>query len=134
MSTSILVVDDETAFLDSVVRMLRLEGYEDITPVSDPTTVQELLQERTFDAAFLDITMPEMDGLEVLAVIKEHAPATECVMVTANESIPLVIKAVRTGAYDYLVKPITPDQMVHALDRALGLAEPGLREMVAKAL
>ena len=119
MTTSILVVDDEPAFLDSVVRMLRLEGYDDLTPVSDPTTVEGLLRQHSFDVAFLDITMPVMDGLQVLAVIKEHSPATECVMVTANDSIPLVIKAVRTGAYDYLVKPITPDQMVHALDRAL---------------
>ena len=119
MKTSILVVDDETVFLDSVRMMLRMEGYDDVTLVSDPTEVQGLIQDRCFDVAFLDITMPSMDGLEVLEVIKEHAPATECVMVTANESIPLVIRAIRTGAYDYLVKPISPEQMIHALDRAL---------------
>ena len=119
MKTSILVVDDEPAFLDSVLRMLRLEGYDDVTAVADPTRVEELLEDHTFDAAFLDITMPGMDGLEVLKQIKEHSPATECVMVTANESIPLVIRAVQAGAYDYLVKPITPEQMLHALDRAL---------------
>jgi two-component system response regulator AtoC len=119
MKTAVLVVDDETAFLDSVVRMLRLEGYEDVTPISNPTEVEGLLEERSFDAAFLDITMPEMDGLDVLKIIKERSPETECVMVTANESIPLVIKAVKTGAYDYLVKPITPEQLTHALDRAL---------------
>jgi DNA-binding NtrC family response regulator len=119
MKTSILVVDDETAFLDSVVRVLRLEGYEQVTAVSDPTQVEAMLADHSFDAAFLDITMPEMDGLEVLAVLKEHSPETECVMVTANESVPLVIQAVKAGAYDYLVKPITPDQLLHALDRAL---------------
>ncbi len=119
MKTSILIVDDETTFLDSVERMLRLEGYEDVTPVSDPTRVEGLLAEHSFDAAFLDITMPEMDGIDVLKVIKEHAPQCECVMITANESVPLVIKAIKAGAYDYLVKPITPDQMKHALDRAL---------------
>lgn len=119
VKTSILVVDDETDFLDSVVRLLRLEGFEDVTPISHPAEVEGLLEERTFDAAFLDITMPEKDGLDVLKVIKEHSPETECVMVTANESIPLVIKAVKLGAYDYLVKPITPEQLIHALDRAL---------------
>jgi len=117
--TSILVVDDETDFLESVQRLLRLEGYDDVTLVSNPTEVEGLLEDHTFDAAFLDITMPEMDGIEVLEVIKERSPETECVMVTANESIPLVIKAVKTGAYDYLVKPISPEQLVHALDRAL---------------
>ncbi len=119
MKTSILVVDDEPTYLDSVVRMLRLEGYTDVTAVADPTGVEAMLADRTFDAAFLDITMPGMDGLDLLKVIKEHAPATECVMVTANESIPLVIRAVQAGAYDYLVKPICPEQMVHALDRAM---------------
>jgi DNA-binding NtrC family response regulator len=119
MKTSILVVDDETIFLDSVVRMLRLEGYTNVTPVSHPTEVEGLLSDHSFDAAFLDITMPEMDGLDVLRVIKEQSPETECVMLTANESVPLVIKAVKIGAYDYLVKPITPDQLLHALDRAL---------------
>jgi two-component system response regulator AtoC len=78
-----------------------------------------MLEERSFDAAFLDITMPQMDGLDLLKAIKERSPETECIMVTANESVPLVIRAVKTGAYDYLVKPITPDQLAHALNRAL---------------
>ena len=119
MKTTILVVDDETVFLESVELLLRMEGYEDVTLVSDPTEVEGLLEDHAFDAAFLDITMPGMDGLDVLKVIKEHSPQTECVMVTANESVPLVIQAVKTGAYDYLVKPITPEQLIHALDRAL---------------
>jgi two-component system response regulator AtoC len=119
MQTSILVVDDETAFLDSVVRMLRIEGYDAITPISDPTQVPDLFNDQTFDVAFLDITMPGMDGLELLKLIKERSPETECIMVTANESIPRVITAVKRGAYDYLVKPITPEQMNHALNRAL---------------
>jgi len=119
MKTSILVVDDETAFLDSVVRMLRIEGYDDVTPMSVPTEVPALFEDKTFDVAFLDITMPELDGLELLKIIKEASPETECVMVTANESIPMVIEAVKSGAYDYLVKPIMPEQLTHALDRAL---------------
>ena len=119
MKTSILVVDDETAFLESVVRVLRLEGYEDVVAVSDPTRVEGMLEDRNFDAAFLDITMPGLDGLDLLEVIKKHSPGTECVMVTANDSVPMVIRAVRRGAYDYLVKPISPDQLIHALDRAL---------------
>jgi DNA-binding NtrC family response regulator len=119
MKTSILIVDDEPDFLDSVVRMLRLEGYDEVTPVANPTEVEKLLDDHSFDAAFLDVTMPEIDGIELLELIKERSPETECVMVTANESIPLVIKAIKSGAYDYLVKPITPDQLVLALNRAL---------------
>ena len=119
MTPSILVVDDERDFLDSVVRMLRLEGYKDFKAVADSSTVPDLLVHRTFDVALLDITMPGLDGLELLKIIKERAPQTECIMITANESIPLVIQSIRAGAYDYLVKPVTPEQLTHALDRAL---------------
>ena len=74
MKTSILVVDDETAFLDSVVRMLRIEGYEDITTKSNPTEVPDLFEQKQFDIAFLDITMPELDGLDLLKIIKAPMP------------------------------------------------------------
>ena len=119
VSASILVVDDERAFLDSVVRMLRMEGFEEYTPVDDSNTVPDLLDRKTFDVAFLDITMPGLDGLELLELIKERSPRTECVMVTAHDSVPLVIKAIKLGAYDFLVKPVTPEQMNHSLNRAL---------------
>ncbi len=119
MNPSVLVVDDERSFLDSVVRALRLEGYDDVKAVDDPTAVPEMLATRGFDVALLDITMPGMDGLELLGVIKERSPQTECIMVTAHEGIDLVIRSIKAGAYDYLVKPITPDQLTHALERAL---------------
>jgi len=116
---SILVVDDEATFLDSVGRMLRIEGYDDCCPVADPTRVPDLLADRSFDVAFLDVTMPGLGGIELLEIIKQRSPQTECVMVTAHDSVPLVIRAMKLGAYDYLVKPITPDDLSHALVRAL---------------
>ena len=119
MSASILVVDDERAFLDSVVRMLRIEGFEDFTPMDDSNSVPELLARKTFDVAFLDITMPGLDGLELLAIMKERSPRTECVMVTAHDSVAMVIRAIKLGAYDFLVKPVTPEQLNHSLNRAL---------------
>jgi two-component system response regulator AtoC len=119
MPIAILVVDDEQDFLDSVVRGLRLEGYTDVTPIVRAAEVPALLDRRTFDCAFLDISMPELDGLELLRIIKERSPATECVMVTAHQSIPLVIRAIKLGAYDYLVKPTTPEDLSQTLDRAL---------------
>jgi two-component system response regulator AtoC len=119
MSVSILVVDDEKPFLESVARMLRLERYEDVTALSRGSEALELLERRPFDVAILDVCMPEMDGLELLKAIKERSPATECVMLTANDSIPTVIRAVRLGAYDYLVKPLLPEQLTQALERVL---------------
>jgi two-component system response regulator AtoC len=119
MTGSILVVDDEKHFLNSVERKLRLEGFRNITALSDPQAAEELLETRTFDAALLDIVMPGMDGLKLLEVIHAKSPQTMCVMVTANEDIPSVIQAMKTGAYDYMVKPVRPDRLVMVLRRAL---------------
>lgn len=117
--SKILVVDDESVFVESVARMLRMEGYDDVTCITRPLEVPPLLDQQQFDVALLDLTMPELDGLALLEVIKERSPQTECIMVTANEGIPSVIRAIKLGAYDYLVKPITPDQLSVALERAL---------------
>ena len=119
MTISILVVDDEQVFLDSMARMLRMEGYDNVTAMSRSTEVPAVVESGDFDVAFLDITMPELDGLDLLKRIKELSPQTECIMVTANESIPMVVTAVRRGAYDYLVKPVSPDQVMHTLNRAM---------------
>ncbi len=119
MSPAILLVDDEPDFLESLVRMLHIEGYNDLTPLTDPREVEPWLARKTFDLALLDVTMPHLDGLTLLALLKERSPQTECVMVTANESIPLVIKAIKRGAYDYLLKPLIPETLLHAIERAL---------------
>ena len=114
-----LIVDDEQAFLHSVVRKLRLDGYEDLTATPDPREALRQAQERSFDVALLDITMPEMSGLDLLEQLKELSPQTECIMITAMEEIPSVIRAVKLGAFDYLIKPLRPDQLLLALERAL---------------
>ncbi len=119
MIPSVLIVDDEQAFLHSVVRKLRLDGYEDLTATPDPREALRQAQERSFDVALLDITMPEMSGLDLLEQLKELSPQTECIMITAMEEIPSVIRAVKLGAFDYLIKPLRPDQLLLALERAL---------------
>jgi DNA-binding NtrC family response regulator len=119
MDISILVVDDEHDFLDSVKRILNMDGYNNVTLISKPETVPEILNKKIFHIAFLDITMPVLDGLSLLKIIKENSPETECIMVTANEEISKVIRAIKSGAYDYLIKPILPDQILHSLKKAL---------------
>jgi DNA-binding NtrC family response regulator len=119
MVPSILIVDDEQAFVESAARMLRLEGYNDVTALTDPAEASRLVRERTFDVAMLDITMPEIDGLMLLGIIKQENPDTECIMVTANDAIQTVVTAVKRGAYDYVLKPMTPEQLACSLERAL---------------
>jgi len=119
MNPTVLIVDDEVTFLDSARRKLRMAGYTEVTVEADPQEALARFEGAGFDVAFLDITMPGMNGLELLERILERSPQTRCVMVTAVDNIDAVMRATRLGAFDYLVKPLQPDQLVDALERAL---------------
>jgi two-component system response regulator AtoC len=120
MNPSVLIVDDEVTFLDSARRKLRMAGYAEVTTEADPAAALARVEAgASFDVAFLDITMPGMSGLELLERLLERSPATRCVMVTAVDNIDSVMRATRLGAFDYLVKPLRPEQLVDALERAL---------------
>ena len=78
------------------------KAHPTVLEATDGNEAVEAVRAKAYDLVLMDLQMPGLDGIEVLKIIKERSPETECVMVTANESIPLVIKAVRAGAYDYL--------------------------------
>ena len=139
MTNSILVIDDEEEFLASVRRALIISGHKDITLVSDPTLVTDLLhRDADFDVAVLDMTMPAMNGIEVLTLIKAISPFTECIMVTARDEARIAVDCLQKGAYDYLVKPIGADDFVrvvaHALERKrlLDIVELGKKHIRKK--
>jgi len=119
MDSRILVIDDEPHFLDSIRRGLVTAGYKNIFFMDQPEKVQEFIEQQPIDLAFIDITMPKVSGLEVLELIKAHSPETECIMVTAVEEVETAVRAMRLGAYDYLMKPLSRDKLLISLDRAL---------------
>lgn len=115
----IMIVDDEEFFLKILSQSLSSLGYDDQVAVSDPSEVSSLLAAQDFDLALLDVSMPGINGLELVELVGRQSPQTQCIMVTANEEIPTVIKAVKLGAYDYLLKPVDVKQLGHAVARAL---------------
>ena len=120
MEYHILVVDDEVDFLDSVRRGLITSGYTNVTMESDPLKVAQHLEANyDYDIALIDITMPGMSGIELLERFKELSPQTECIMVTAIDEARVAVECLRKGAYDYLVKPISKEDMILSLSRAL---------------
>jgi DNA-binding NtrC family response regulator len=130
MNVSILVVDDEPAFTDSVVTHLRNQGYRDVVGCTSAREATALIEQRSFDVALLDVRMPHTDGLALLERVKSQSQDTICVMMSGNDSLPVVIRAVKLGAYDYLVKPIEPDSLHHVLSRAMEVHS--LRRFVAR--
>jgi len=120
MENHIIVIDDEQDFLESVRRGLITSGFTNVTTEKDPIKAASLFKNRDdIDIALIDITMPGMDGLELLQAIKTVNPRTECIMVTAVDEARAAVECLRKGAYDYLVKPISKEDLILSINRAL---------------
>lgn len=120
MDNRIIVIDDEQDFLDSMRRGLITSGFKNIHMEGNPQKAAAAFKNgEAFDIALIDITMPGMDGLELLEVIRNNSPRTECIMVTAIDEVRVAIKCLRKGAYDYLVKPLSKEDLISSLNRAL---------------
>ncbi|ALA57544.1 sigma-54-dependent transcriptional regulator [Nitrospira moscoviensis] len=120
MSASILIVDDEESIRSSLRSILEDEGYE----VAVASNGQEALRLYTTDPPdlmMLDIWMPEMDGLETLRRVKEFVPTAQVMMMSGHGSIETAVKAIKLGAYDYIEKPLSLENVTlrvkHALDQ-----------------
>lgn len=121
MDYQIIVVDDEQAFLDSVKIGLMSAGWKKVLVENDAKKAAALFQaaEIKIDLALIDITMPGMNGVELLALVKNTSPETECIMVTAVNDAKMAVDCLKKGAYDYLVKPISPDDLMLSIHQAL---------------
>lgn len=120
MNTTILVVDDERDFLESVKRGLVISGYKKLRLLADPLEAARLVEGgETYDIALLDITMPGMNGMELLERIRAASPGTECIMVTAIGEVGIAVQCMQKGAFDYMVKPILQEDLVLRIKRAL---------------
>ncbi|MBM4123860.1 MAG: sigma-54-dependent Fis family transcriptional regulator [Nitrospira sp.] len=120
MAESILIVDDEPAILSSVSKILEDEGYQ-VTLAKSGAEALKLMAADPPDLVLLDIWMPELDGLETLKRAKAQAPRLQIMMMSGHGSIETAVKAIRLGAYDYIEKPLSLDNVTlrvrHALDQ-----------------
>jgi DNA-binding NtrC family response regulator len=114
----ILIVDDEEISLSSVRRLLRWRGIRNVEVCDNGRDAIRKIRETEFDIVLLDLLMPDVDGLQVLESAKPYRPHTEFVILTAVDDIPTTVKAIRLGAYDYLVKPVDNDLLFLAIERA----------------
>ena len=114
----ILIVDDEPAMLEACEETLRYHGY-DVSLRDTPDGGIAAVREQTFDLMLLDLKMPDKDGLEVLEELRSIDANLVKIMVTAFPTISTAVEAVKQGAFDYLPKPFSPDQLLITVDRAL---------------
>src|SRR5215210_3574648 len=113
----VLVVDDDNLLRKLVTDQLSRSGF-DSAPAASAQEAFEALQQKDFDVVLLDIQMPGMSGLDALREIRKIEDAPEVIMLTADTSLPTGLEAMRLGAYDYLTKPSTLDEMEAVIRKA----------------
>jgi two-component system nitrogen regulation response regulator NtrX len=118
MSASILVVDDEEAIVSSLSSILEDEGYEVSVAKSGAEALKTYMADPP-DLMLLDIWMPDMDGLETLRRIKELVPTAQVMVMSGHGSIETAVKAIKLGAYDYIEKPLSLENVTLRVKHAL---------------
>ena len=119
--TTVLIADDEPNIRKSLGRVLSLEGYK-VLDAAHGREVLEVLQKRLVDLLLLDVLMPEMDGLEALAALRETHPELPVVMMSGNATIESAVQATKMGALDFLEKPLSTDKLLITVRNALRFA------------
>ena len=114
----ILIVDDELTVRDSLCRWFRDDGFEVSTAESGNDALTRLA-DRSWDVALIDIRMRGMDGIELQRRIHELDPNLITIMMTGYASVDTAINALKNGAYDYILKPLDPDDVAHLVSNAL---------------
>ena len=115
---NILVTDDKEAIRNVLMTFLEMNQHQ-VALAESGEKALELIQENIFDVAIVDLKMEGIDGMDVLKAIKDVSPETEVIMITAYGTIPTAIQAMRSGAYDFITKPLNLDELKLIIDRAL---------------
>ncbi|MFQ5722875.1 MAG: sigma-54-dependent transcriptional regulator [Terriglobia bacterium] len=114
----ILVADDEKEILVSCRKIFERAGYE-VGTAAEGTQALELLKAERYDLFLVDLKMPGRSGMEILSLARALDPALMIIMITAYATLETAVEAVKRGAFDYLAKPFTADQLRLAAERAL---------------
>jgi two-component system, NtrC family, response regulator HydG len=114
----LLIVDDELSVRDSLNKWFREEGYE-VHVAEDANEALTRMAETKFDAALLDIKMRGTDGIELQRKLHEIDPELISIMMTGYASVETAVQALKNGAYDYVTKPLDPDEITHIIKNAL---------------
>ncbi len=116
----ILIVDD-AAFMRMMVKdTLSKNGYTDLYEAADGLQAVEVYNEVKPDLVIMDITMPNMDGLDALRAIMGQNPGAKVVMCSAMGQEAMVIDAIKSGAKDFIVKPFKPERIIKTVEQLLG--------------
>ncbi len=119
MKPRVLIIDDEDAVRSSLRMIFEYEGYETLLAANGPVGLK-LVEQESPDLVFLDIKMPQMDGLEVLKKLKERDGSPPVVILSGHGTVKTAVEAVKLGAFDFIEKPPESERILIAARNALG--------------
>jgi DNA-binding NtrC family response regulator len=117
LSIRVLLIDDEHGYVYVLSKRLSKRGFE-VGKASSGSEAFQILRQRSFDVAILDLKMTDMDGIEVLKVLKKMAPELVVIMLTGHGSAEAAHEGIRLGAYDYLTKPCETEELIQKIMEA----------------
>lgn len=117
-NANILIVDDELIVCESCVDILNKGGYS-VTYTLNGKDALKIIESGHFDVVITDLRMVEIDGMELLKKIKSEHPEIIVIIITGYATIPSTVEAIKSGAFNYLAKPFTPQEMLSAVEEAL---------------
>jgi DNA-binding response OmpR family regulator len=117
-AASILVVDDEANIRSSLQHILGRDGYRVVTAESGEVAL-DLIATQEFDLALVDLKMKGIDGIAVLAALRQRSPETIVIILTAHATLETAVEALRLGAYEYLFKPYDPAELRECVRKGL---------------
>lgn len=124
----LLIIDDEKGFVATLSKRLAKRNIHVTQAYSGRDGIQAM-RKGEYDLAVLDLKMEDMDGLEVLKIIKIIAPEMPVIMLSGHASAEAAQNGIKAGAFDYLTKPYDLNDLIVIIDRAVGGARPGNRDV-----
>jgi DNA-binding NtrC family response regulator len=121
VSRNILVIDDEVAVNNNIRKILAKKGYH-VDQAVTKNEALEKIQAKSYKLVLLDLKIPEVRGLELLKAVRDRNPETKIIIITGYASIETAVESARMGAFDYLPKPFTPNEIRNVTENALQLA------------
>jgi len=115
--TQILFVDDDEGFREALCEALRQGGF-DVATARDAEEALRQAEDRAFDVAIVDLKLPGLSGEELVREIRQRAPSTEVIVLTGHATVQSAVRTLKEGAYDFLTKPCTLDELEPAIRRA----------------
>jgi len=125
----VLVIDDDPVILEVIAEILKTNDYEVVTSPDGESGMKELAGDY-YDFVLTDLMMPDVDGMEILNHVVTQLPKTMCIIFTGYGTIKSSVEAIKNGAFDYLAKPITSEELLVVVEKALkfkSLEEENLR-------